>query len=94
MTPAMTTRSVMSFMRFVRCQVSSGVHAFLEHGVVLADERRFARSGERAVHEEPQESEEQPHFKETKMVVVEHGARNDEQVHVHKVGDEIKMPTG
>ena len=62
--------------------------AFLEHGVVLADERRFCQSGKRAVHEEPQESEEQPHFKETKMIMVEHGARNDEQVHVHKVGNE------
>ena len=34
----------------------------------------FAKGRECAVHEQSQESEEQPDFKETKMIMVKHGA--------------------
>ena len=56
--------------------------------MVLAEEWRFRQRGECPVHEQPQKSKEQSYFKETEVVVVEHRPRNDQQVHVHKVGNE------
>ena len=63
-------------------------HALLKHGVILADERRLCQSGKRPVHEEPQEAQEHSNFKETKLIMVKHCSGNDQQVHVHEVGDE------
>ena len=60
--------------------------------MISTNEWRLCQSSKSAIHEEPKKTYKQPHFKETKMVVIKHGARNDEQVNVHEVSDEDENP--